>query len=136
MTDVAGPRLPHAPTVTTAPAVTREQSLWDQEVARVLEAASTFASPARAAVLGVLTSLADDPTETLETRQDVRALLVEVGEILHVAAEPDEGHLQEPDAVRSLLKRTLSRVDSRRGRDERIRVPNPIVYPARIPTVG
>jgi hypothetical protein len=124
--------------VTAAAHSTREETLWAQEVARVLEAAATFEPAARAAVLSVLMSLADDPTESLATRRDARALLaaLDLGATLRAPAGRDEVSTQEPDGVRSVIKRTPQRVDSQRGNDERIRPSNPSLHPARVPTLG
>jgi hypothetical protein len=55
--------------------ITREQRLWNEEVARLLGAATTLEPAKRGAVLAVLQSLVDDPTESPETRRDVPALL-------------------------------------------------------------
>ena len=65
--------------------VAREQRLWGEEVAQLLGAGTSLEPAARGAVLAVLASLADDPTESAQTRRDVRALLVALG----TGATPD-----------------------------------------------
>jgi hypothetical protein len=53
----------------------REQRLWAEETARLLDATASLAPAARATVIEVLRSLVDDPLESLETRRDAQALI-------------------------------------------------------------
>jgi hypothetical protein len=79
--------------------ITREQRLWDEEVARLLGAATTLKPAIRGAVLAVLQSLVADPTESAETRRDVRALL---------------DALDTPTTLSTVLRTEDARAESRR----------------------
>lgn len=83
-------------TVVTAVTLAREEALWAEEVARVLGAAASFEPAARAAVLAVLQSLADDATESPATRRDVRALLdaLDAGTTLGAVLSEDDARME------------------------------------------
>ena len=53
----------------------QHETVWAEEVARLMGADMPLEPAAHAAVLTVLKSLADDTTELLGTRREVRALL-------------------------------------------------------------
>lgn len=61
--------------VITAAKVTRDDALWAEEVARVLEAAPRLAPAARAMLRDVLASLVSDATLSPAGRRDARSML-------------------------------------------------------------
>lgn len=67
--------------------LSRGERLWAEEISGLLGATTSLAPAARTAVIAVVESLADDATESPETRRDARALLASLhtGQVLEAA---------------------------------------------------